>query len=75
MLVWRYNDDVMMSYYLKRVNILLGRKRVGNKTVNYWASAVARDEMPEPVVINLDSDYDDSLTDTANENEDEICRF
>ena len=68
MLVWRYNDDVMMSYYLKRVNILLGRKRVGNKTVNYWASAVARDD-------NLDSDYDDSLTDTANENEDEIFRF
>ena len=28
--------------------------------------------MPEPVVINLDSDDDDSLTDKARENEDDI---
>ena len=28
--------------------------------------------MPEPVVISLDSDDDDSLTDTASENTDEI---
>ena len=41
--------------------------------MNYWASGIARDEIPEPVVINLDSDDDDSLTDTASESEDEIC--
>ena len=29
--------------------------------------------MPEPVVINLNSDDEDSLTDTANEKEHEIC--
>ena len=29
--------------------------------------------MPEPVVINLVSYYDNSLTDTASENENEIC--
>ena len=29
--------------------------------------------MLEPVVINLDSDVDDSLIETANENENEIC--
>ena len=29
--------------------------------------------MPEPVVINLDSDYDDSLKGTASGNENEIC--
>ena len=40
--------------------------------MNYWASDIARDEMPEPVIINLDSDDDDSATDTASENEDEI---
>ena len=39
--------------------------------MNYWASAIVRDEMPEPMVINLDSDDDDLLADTANE--DEIC--
>ena len=42
------------------------------KNVNYWASDIARDEMPEPVIIYLDSDDDDSATDTASENEDEI---
>ena len=26
------------------------------KTLNYWASDIARDEMPEPVVIHLDSE-------------------
>ena len=41
--------------------------------MNYWASAIARDEMPEPVVINLDSDDDDSSADTTSETEDEIC--
>ena len=41
--------------------------------MNYWASAIARDEMQEPVVINLDSDDDDLLADTASESEDEIC--
>ena len=40
--------------------------------VNYWASDIARNEMPEPVVMNLDSDDDDFMTDTARENEDEI---
>ena len=38
--------------------------------LNYWASVIARDEMPEPVAINLDSDGGDSLTDTASQNED-----
>ena len=42
------------------------------KKVNYWASDIARDEMPEPVVIYLDSDDDDFATDTASENEDKI---
>ena len=42
------------------------------KEVIYWASDIARDEMPEPVVIYLDSDDDDSATDTTSENEDEI---
>ena len=36
-------------------------------------SAIAGDAMLESVVINLDSDDDDSLTDTASENENEIC--
>ena len=40
--------------------------------MNYWASDIARDEMPEPVAIYLDSDDDDSATDTASENEGEI---
>ena len=41
--------------------------------MNYWASDIARDEMPESVVIYLDSDDDDDFaTDTASENEDEI---
>ena len=40
--------------------------------VNYWASDIARDEMPEPGVINLDSDDNDSATDTASEKEDAI---
>ena len=31
--------------------------------MNYWASAIARDEMSKPVVINLDSDADVSLAD------------
>ena len=43
--------------------------------MNYWASGIGRDEMPEPVVINLDSDDDDSSTDTASENEELICLF
>ena len=42
------------------------------KTLNYWASDIARDEMPEPVVIHLDSDDDVFATDTTSENEDEI---
>ena len=37
------------------------------KKVNYWA----RDEMPKPVVIYLDSDDDHFATDTTSENEDE----
>ena len=41
--------------------------------MNYWASDIARDEMPEPVLINLVSGDDDSMTDTASENEDDIC--
>ena len=37
--------------------------------MNYsGASDIARDDMPEPVVINLDSDDDDSMSDTASEN-------
>ena len=42
------------------------------KKVNYWASDIKRDEMPEPVVIYLDSDDDDFVTDTAREKADEI---
>ena len=41
--------------------------------MNYWATAIARDEMSEPTVINLDSNDDDSLADTTRESEDEIC--
>ena len=37
--------------------------------MNYWASAIARNEMSEPVVINLDSDYDDFLADRDSERE------
>ena len=48
-------------------------KIVRNYSVNHWASAIARDKMPEPVVINLDSDDDESLADTTSESEDEIC--
>ena len=48
------------------------QKIVEEKKVNYWASDIARDEMPEPVVIYLDSDDDDFATGTASENEDEI---
>ena len=40
--------------------------------MNYWASDIARDEMPEPVIIYQDLDDDDSAKDTASENEDEI---
>ena len=39
------------------------------KMVNYWASDIAKDEMPESVVIYLDSDDDDFATDTASEME------
>ena len=53
--------------------ILRGGNIVRNESVNYWASAIARDEMPEHVVINLDSDDDDSVADTTSESEDEIC--
>ena len=45
------------------------------KTLNYWASDIARDEMPEPVVIHLDSDDNDFATDTTSENEDEIWKY
>ena len=48
------------------------QKIVEEKKVNYWASDIARVEMPEPMVIYLDSDDDDFVTDTAHENEDEI---
>ena len=37
-------------------------------------SAIARDEMPEPLVISLDSDNDDSLAYTGSESEDEILK-
>ena len=40
--------------------------------MNYWATAIARDEMSEPTVISLDSNDDDSLADTTSESEDEI---
>ena len=48
------------------------QKIVEEKKVNYWVSDIARDMMPEPVVIYLDSDDDDFATDTASENEDDI---
>ena len=34
------------------------QKIVEEKKVDYWASDIARDEMPEPVVLYLDSDDD-----------------
>ena len=45
--------------------------------MNYWASVIARDAMPEPVVINLDSDDDDSLTGKASkhENDRDLSRY
>ena len=46
---------------------------VWNENVNYWSSGMARDAMPEPVVIDLNLDDDDSLTGKASENENEIC--
>ena len=54
------------------INFAWRKERVGNENENYRASAIARDTMPEPVVIDLDSDDDDSLTDTASKNESEI---
>ena len=45
-----------------------GEKRVRNENVNYWACAIARVAMPEPVAIDLDSDDDDLLTGIASEN-------
>ena len=39
------------------------------KKVNYWASDIARNEIPEPVIIYLDSDDDDSATESENEDE------
>ena len=41
--------------------------------MNYWAIDIARDEMPALVVINLDSDDDNSITDIASEDEEDIC--
>ena len=47
--VWIYSDDVMTSYQYKRVQILPGGKS----------------GMPEPMLINLVTDYDNSLTCTS----------
>ena len=41
--------------------------------MNFLASGISRDAMPESMVINLVSDDDDSLTGTASENEYDIC--
>ena len=38
------------------------------KKVNYWESDIARDEMPAPVVMHLDSNDNDFATDTISEN-------
>ena len=57
----------------KRTQNLRGDKMVWNENVNYWSSGMARDAMPEPVVIDLDLADDDSLTGKASENENEIC--
>ena len=51
-----WNDCI---YHVKRVE------------QQYWASDSARDEMPNPVVISLDSKDDESARDTASEDEDE----
>ena len=40
--------------------------------MKYWASVITSDAMPESLMINLDSDDDDSLTCIASENENEI---
>ena len=61
-----YGDKTMpelsLNSFFLRVQIL------GNRE-----SDIARDEMPEAVLINLHSDDVDSMTDTASENEDDIC--
>ena len=57
---------------LTGVSRFTAQKIVEEKKGNYWASDIARDEMPEPVVIYLDSDDYDFATDSASENEDEI---
>ena len=48
------------------------RKLWKREGVFFLASDIARDKMPEFVVIYLDSDEDDSATDTASQNEDGI---
>ena len=58
---------------LKACTNSASRKESGNENVNYWASAIAREAMPESVLINLVSVYDSSLTGTASKNENEIC--
>ena len=48
------------------------RKIVRNEC-ELLASATARDEMPEPMVTNMEADDYDSLADTTSEGEDKIC--
>ena len=72
-----WNGDTattILRAIIENVHTFCGEKnRVGHDNVNYWASFIVCDAMPEPVVINLDSDVDDSLIETANESENEIC--
>ena len=73
-----YGMKLSLNQYWDRTVALTGvsrstaQKIVEEKKVSYWASDIAKVEMPEPMVIYLDSDDDDFVTDTAHENEDEI---
>ena len=48
-------------------------KKVRNETVDYLASPIARDTMPEPLVIDFEPNDDDSQADTGTESKNEIC--
>ena len=41
--------------------------------MNYCASFIVRDGMPASVMINLDLNDDDSMTDIASKNKCDIC--
>ena len=55
----KYNGSAQDALHVKRVE------------QKYCDSDIARDEMPDSIVISLDARDDESATDTANEDEDE----